>query len=163
MRRLRLAATAGVALSFYATAASAVTYPLPVTGNHNSGFTSLDNEIQAWAQQYGITGVTVAVVRDKRLVYEKGFGYQYDPRLSTQEIYPDTKMRMASVSILYTKRALRKLVEDGYLNETTTLVDASALGPWIAPTDPYYYYDARMRQITIGHVLNVDFAPRLTS
>jgi len=152
MQRLRLAAAVGAALSLYSTAASAVSYPLPVTGHYTSGFASLESAIQGWAQDYGITGVTVAVVRDKRLVYERGFGYQGDPRVSTQEIYPDAKMRLASNSINVTRRALRQLVADGYLSESTKLVDA--LGPWIAPSDPSYYRDLRMRDITIGHVLN---------
>lgn len=134
-----------------AQAAITVTYPLPETGHHSPGFQPLTDVIQTWAQEFQITGVTAAVVRDKRLVYEKGFGYQGDTRLSSaQEIYPDAKMRLATTSCAISHRALRQIVEDGVLTTSTTL--ASALGSTIAPTATFA--DSRMAQITVGDILN---------
>jgi CubicO group peptidase (beta-lactamase class C family) len=48
---------------------------MPATGIAVPGMQSYDQRITAVMQQYGIPGGAVAVVRDGKLIYARGFGY----------------------------------------------------------------------------------------
>ncbi|XXY44921.1 serine hydrolase domain-containing protein [Sorangium sp. So ce269] len=150
MHRIRPAVAIGAALSLYSGAALAVV-PLPTTGMAWSGFSTLDTAVQNWASTNNVKAITVAVVRDKKLVYEKGYGYQDSGQ--TQEILPDARMRLATNSVNLTRRALRTLIEEGTLNPESFVVDV--LGPDIgAPINGTWGDEIRMNAIKIKHLLN---------
>jgi N-acyl-D-amino-acid deacylase len=98
-------------------------------------------------QTYGIPGGAVALVRDGRLIYARGFGYA-DLENKTP-VEPDALFRIASVSKPITSAAIMKLVEDGKLK----LDDRVA--PLIAHLTPApgATVDPRWEQITIRHLL----------
>lgn len=147
MYKTHFAVAVGTALALLSATAHAA---LPVTGAHVPELASFDNIVQSWATAYNVKAVTVAIVRDKRLVYEKGFGYQ-DAGL-TREILPDARMRLATNSVNVTKRALRQLVADGALDPESTVVDV--LGPNIGAPISGVWGDSRMPTIKIKHLLD---------
>jgi len=99
-------------------------------------------------QKYNIPGGAVAVVRDGKLFYARGFGYA-DVENKTP-VQPDALFRIASVSKPITSSAIMKLVEEGKL----ALDDRVA--PLIADLAPApgATVDPRWEQITIRHLLN---------
>jgi N-acyl-D-amino-acid deacylase len=109
---------------------------------------SFDQNITDLMRKYAIPGGAVAVMRDGKLVYARGFGYA-DVENKTP-VQPDALFRVASVSKTITSAAIMKLVEEGKLK----LDDRVA--PFIAHLTPApgANVDPRWEQITIRHLLN---------
>jgi len=109
---------------------------------------SYDQVIADFMRKYTIPGGAVAVMRDGKLIYARGFGYA-DVENKTP-VQPDALFRIASVSKTLTSAAIMKLVEEGKLK----LDDRVA--PLIANLTPApgATVDLRWEQITIRHLLN---------
>ena len=107
-----------------------------------------DQVIPDLMRKYAIPGGAVAVLRDGKLIYARGFGYA-DVENKTP-VQPDALFRIASVSKPITGVAIMTLVEDGKLG----LDDRVA--PFIAHLAPApgAAVDPRWEQITIRHLLN---------
>jgi len=126
-----------------------VTEPtMPISGVAVAGMEAYDQVIPNLMRKYDIPGGAVAVMRDGKLVYARGFGYA-DLGNETP-VQPDALFRLASVSKPITAAAIMKLVEEGKL----TLDDRVA--PYIAHLAPApgATVDPRWDQITIRHLLN---------
>ena len=121
---------------------------LPISGVAVAGMSSFDQIIGDWMRKRGLPGGAVAVMRDGKLVYARGFGYA-DVENKTP-VQPDALFRIASVSKPITSAAIMKLVEEGKLE----LDDRVA--PLIAHLTPApgATVDPRWEQITIRHLLN---------
>ena len=107
-----------------------------------------DQKIPNLMRKYAIPGGAVAVLRDGKLIYARGFGYA-DVENKTP-VQPDALFRIASVSKPITGVAIMKLVEEGKLQ----LDDRVA--PFIAHLTPApgATVDPRWEQITIRQLLN---------
>ena len=108
---------------------------------------SYDQAVADFMRKYAIPGGAVAVLRDGKLIYARGFGYaDVESRTPVQ---PDALFRIASVSKPITSAAVMKLVEDGKL----ALDDRVApLIAHLAPA-PGATVDPRWEQITIRQLL----------
>ena len=121
---------------------------IPVTGVAVPGMWWYEKVIPDLMQQYSIPGGAVAVMRDGKLIYARGFGYA-DVENKTP-VQPDALFRLASVSKPITAAAIMKLVEEGKLK----------LDDYVAPLiahltpAPGATVDPRWYQITIRHLLN---------
>jgi N-acyl-D-amino-acid deacylase len=109
---------------------------------------SYDQIISDLMRKYAIPGGAVAVLRDGKLIYARGFGYA-DVEHKTP-VQPDALFRIASVSKSITSAAIMKLVEEGKLE----LDDRVA--PFIAHLSPApgATVDPRWEQITIRQLLD---------
>ena len=123
-------------------------YPLPVTGAWDPQFQALDDYAQQWVLENGNNAATLAVTYDKRLVYERGFGYQDSS--CTQQILPNARMRLATNSCAMTRRALQQLIADGYLSPTTN-VQQYLSTYFTFPAGP----DPREQQIRVEDIYNL--------
>src|SRR5688572_18651708 len=121
---------------------------IPISGAAVPGMGSYDQNIPALMRKYAIPGGAVAVLRDGKLIYARGFGYA-DVENKTP-VQPDALFRIASVSKPITGVAIMKLVEEGKL----TLDDRVA--PFIAHLTAAQgaTVDPRWEQITIRQLLN---------
>mgnify|MGYP006143552967 FL=1 len=121
---------------------------IPISGAAVPGMESYDQTITDFMRKHAIPGGAVAVLRDGRLIYARGFGYA-DVENKTP-VQPDALFRIASVSKPITAAAIMKLVEEGRLK----LDDRVA--PLIAHLTPApgATVDPRWEQITIRHLLN---------
>lgn len=121
---------------------------IPITGEGVPGMAAYDQQIRALMQRYAIPGGAVAVLRDGKLIYARGFGYA-DVENKTP-VQPDALFRIASVSKPITGVAIMKLVEEGKL----ALDDRVA--PFIAHLTPAAgaTVDPRWEQVTIRQLLN---------
>jgi N-acyl-D-amino-acid deacylase len=109
---------------------------------------SYDKAVTDFMRKYALPGGAVAVLRDGKLIYARGFGYAEVE--SKTPVQPDALFRIASVSKPITSAAVMKLVEEGKL----ALDDRVApLIAHLAPA-PGATVDPRWEQITIRHLLN---------
>src|SRR6185503_12295802 len=121
---------------------------IPVSGTAVPGMAWYDKVIPDLMRKYKIPGGAVAVVRDGKLIYARGFGYA-DVENKTP-VEPDALFRIASVSKLITSAAVMTLIEEGKLK----LDDRVA--PLIADLTPApgATIDPRWEQITIRQLLD---------
>lgn len=120
----------------------------PITGAQVAGMAAFDQSVRNLMQKYNLPGGAIAIVRDGKLFYARGFGYA-DVENKTP-VQPDARFRIASVSKSLTSAGIMKLVEEGKLK----LDDRVA--PLIADLTPApgATVDPRWEQITIRHLLN---------
>jgi len=120
---------------------------IPISGLAVPGMQAYDRTITDLMRRHAIPGGAVAVLRDGKLLYARGFGYA-DVEAGTP-VQPDALFRIASVSKPITAVAVMKLVEEGRLG----LDDRVA--PFIAHLTPApgATVDPRWEQITIRHLL----------
>ena len=121
---------------------------MPITGAAVPGLGAFDQSVRDLMRKYAIPGGSVAVVRDGKLFYARGFGYaDVENKMPVQ---PDALFRIASVSKTLTSAAVMKLVEEGKLR----LDDRVA--PLIADLIPApgATVDPRWDEITVRHLLN---------
>ena len=93
---------------------------LPLTGQAVPGMASFDHVISALMKKHKVPGGAVAVVKDGKLVYARGFGYADVENKVT--VAPDALFRIASVSKPFTAVAILKLVEAHKLDLTQNVL-----------------------------------------
>lgn len=126
-----------------------VTEPaFPITGAAVPGLEPFEQSVRNMMGTYGIPGGAVALVRDGKLIYARGFGYA-DLENKTP-VQPDALFRIASVSKPITSAAIMKLVEEGKLKLDDRVAPLIA---HLAPA-PGATIDPRWEQITIRHLLD---------
>ncbi|MBO3699683.1 serine hydrolase [Roseivirga sp. E12] len=74
-------------------------------------FQPIDSMINRAMRSLRLTGASVAIVKNEKLVYAKGFGYA--DKEKKEEVQPYHLFRIGSVSKLITAIAVLKLVDDG--------------------------------------------------
>ena len=132
-RFLFTAATAAVARSGYASADS---------GQAVAGF---DAMMARFVVDHGVPGVSLAIARNGRQVYARGFGRigPGDPTL----VRPDALFRIASVSKPVTAAAVLRLADRGKLKLDDPIVQTAEL-------DLPDRADPRWKRVTVRHCLN---------
>src|SRR3989442_13390357 len=84
-----------------------------VTSRFLSPFFAFDREIQKFMRARNIPGGALAVVKDRRLVYTRGYGWA--DRENKIPATPTSLFRIASISKPFTAVAVLKIVEMGKL------------------------------------------------
>jgi CubicO group peptidase (beta-lactamase class C family) len=109
----------------------------------------IDREVNAFIKRWKIEGASLAVTKDERLVYAKGFGTAN--KQTGEEVKPGHLFRIASVSKLITAVAIMKLYEEGQLE-----LDDPVFGESGILNDSVFvnYVDPRVEEITVRHLLN---------
>ena len=127
-------------------AALAPARPVPVTGANRPGMKSLDEMMVSFIRTHDVPGGALAVVRNRKIVYARGFGYA-DPASKTP-VRPDALFRIASVSKPITSAAIMQLVERNKLRLSDRVFD-------ILPTRAHGNgkVDPRLKTVTIRHLL----------
>jgi N-acyl-D-amino-acid deacylase len=120
----------------------------PISGTLVPGMQSFDKTISDFMKARAIPGGAVAVMRDGKLIYARGFGYA-DVE-NNKPVQPDALFRIASISKTITAAAIMKLVEEGKLDLSDPVAPFIA---HLAPA-PDATVDPRWELITIRHLLN---------
>ena len=109
----------------------------------------IDRQVNSFLKRYKIYGASLAVTKDEKLVYAKGFGTANDE--TGEEVKPGHLFRIASVSKLITAVAIMKLYEEGMLS-----LDEQVFGSEGILNDSIYlnYRDKRYEQITVRQLMN---------
>jgi len=114
-----------------------------------SQFVPIEKTVNSFIRKWSIAGASVAIAKDGKLIYSRGFGYA--DTSSKTETQPYNKFRIASISKLITAVAIMKLREEGKLS-----LNDRVFGPDAILNDPYFSEprDKRVYGITVGHLLS---------
>jgi len=109
----------------------------------------IDRIFRQFLNKKSIKGASVAISKNGKLVYAKGFGWADERSKIPAE--PKHVFRIASVSKLITAVTIMKLIEEGRI-----AIDDKIFGKTGILNDPLYldYKDKRVEQITILNLLN---------
>lgn len=112
------------------------------------GTEQMEKNIADFLKRYQIKGASVAITKDGRLVYAKGFGYANEEK--NEKVEPRHIFRIASVSKLITAVAVMHLVEEGKFE-----LDSRVFGADGILNDSIYldYKDKRIEDISIQDLL----------
>ena len=108
----------------------------------------INNQIQAYINQHSIPGLSIAITRQERLVFAKGYGFA--DTSTGEKVNPNHLFRIASVSKSMTAIAIMKLIEQGKFSLTSKVFGSSAL---LGTTYGTKSYSTRLRNITVQQLL----------
>ncbi|MDQ4139844.1 MAG: beta-lactamase family protein, partial [Bacteroidota bacterium] len=120
----------------------------PLTGIHNPHLKNIDEAVQKFMKKWGIPGGSVAISRNEKLVYARGFGYAHQETRTL--VQPEHLFRIASISKPITAVAILKLVQEGKLQ-----LDTKVFGHEGVLSDSTFgvIADNRVKDITNHHLL----------
>ena len=121
---------------------------LPETGSTSPELASFDELMRSFLKEHSIPGAALAVAKDGRVVYTRGFGYADVER--QQPVEPDALFRIASVSKPITAMAVMRLVEQGKLHLDAPVFEQLPYTPHLPAGQAE---DPRLREITIRQLL----------
>ena len=111
-------------------------------------FAAFDREMRQFMEPRKIPGATLAVVKDRRLVYAQGYGWaDREKRLPAR---PDSLFRIASISKPFTAVAILQLVEKGKLRLDAPVFDLLRPQPCSTSVTKR---DDRLKAITVRQLL----------
>ena len=108
---------------------------------------AFDNVVNAHMKTRQTPGVSLAVVKDRRLVYARSYGWADVEKKEAPR--PDSLFRIASISKTFTGAAVLKLVSAGRLD-----LDAPAFALLALEPLPGKEPDPRLKNITVRHLLH---------
>ncbi len=128
----------------------------PLSGIKQPELASFDRLLVSIGQEYKVPGAALAVTKDQRLVYARGYGLA--DRETGQRVQPKSLFRIASLSKPITAVGILQLVERGKLNLDDRVHDVLELAE---PTDPRWKYVTMLQlmQHTGGWDRGVSFDP----
>jgi N-acyl-D-amino-acid deacylase len=136
--------------TFLATGLAALVYRTRGFGASSTSIAeAFDREIEAFMKARDVPGGALAVVKDGRLVYVRGYGLA--DRERNHAVQPDSLFRIASISKPITSAAVLRLVEEKKLDLDQRAFDIVRAEPLLNDGSPP---DARLAQITIRHLLH---------
>ncbi|MGE4366129.1 serine hydrolase [Thermomonas sp.] len=115
-----------------------LTAPLPDAAR----LARFDAFVQAVQQQFQVPGVAVAIVKDGRVVMERGYGVRELGKPAKVDAH--TLFAIASNTKAFTAAALNMLQDDGRLKTTDRVIDHL---PWFRMSDPYVTHEMRIRDL----------------
>ncbi|QGU95408.1 serine hydrolase [Clostridium bovifaecis] len=118
-----------------------VFYPLPVNADTIIEREAIDEFVTNYMERNGLPGASIVIVKDGKLVYEKGYGHDSEGKPLTEK----SLMRIASVSKSFTAFSVLQLVDEGKIN----LDD-----PVVKYLPELTMDDARLQKVTIRHLLS---------
>jgi N-acyl-D-amino-acid deacylase len=119
----------------------------PRTGPDEPDLASFDEMMERFVRENEVPGAALAVAKDGRLVYARGFGYA-DPDAKTP-VQPRALFRIASISKPLTAAAILRLMELGKLKLNDTAFDLLKLAPL-----PGNDEDPRLKKVTVLELLH---------
>jgi CubicO group peptidase (beta-lactamase class C family) len=107
----------------------------------------IKKQVTRFLERWELKGVSIAIIKDEKLVYAQGFG---DAGTDGSEVQPGNLFRVASVSKLITAVAIMHLVEQGRLSLSDKVFGEGAI------LDNQHFQDVldkKLKDITVRHLL----------
>ncbi len=118
------------------------------TGREIPALKPIDDMMVEFVRENEVPGAALAVTRDSRLVYARGFGWA--DRDARKPVQPDSLFRIASISKPITAVAVLQLIESRKLNLDDKVFGLLEFTPHVmAGSEP----DPRLADITVRHLL----------
>lgn len=126
--------------------------PKPSTGVVDPRLAPFDVLLSSFLNETNIPGAVLAVARNGKLVYARGFGYADRADQSTVHncVQPDSLFRLASLSKPITAVAVLQLIERGKLRLEERVFERLAVAPLLEPGKTA---DPRLQEITVLQLL----------
>src|SRR5262249_41954251 len=122
---------------------------IPATGKTNAQLASFDHLMTSFlTKNPNVPGAALAVARDGKIVYARGFGYADKDK--EEPVAPPALFRIASISKPFTAVAILQLVERGKLKLDDRVFAVLHLKE---PNDPKVKFDERWKKVTIRQLL----------
>ena len=121
---------------------------LPETGKSVPELVSFDELMRSFVQQNEIPGGALAVAKDGRLVYARGFGYAN--RAKNKPVKPESLFRIASISKPLTAVATLQLIERGKLKLDDSVFNLLSHKAHLPKGGKV---DSRLKDITLAHLM----------
>lgn len=112
-------------------------------------YAGLEKTINTFMRRWEIAGASVAVAKDGKLLFAKGFGLA--DKVRNTPVEPYSRFRIASISKLITAVAIMKLQEDGRLSVSDKVFGVDGILNDSVYSEPR---DKRVFSITIAHLLS---------
>jgi CubicO group peptidase (beta-lactamase class C family) len=119
----------------------------PVTGEKVAGFEGIDKAVIEFMTTIDAQAATVAVSKDGKLLYSRGFGYA--DAAKKKPTPPDTLMRIASVSKPITAAVVKAAIRDKKLDADAKAFDLIGA----KPPGKQKVADERVKDVTVAHLL----------
>ncbi len=103
---------------------------------------AFDARVEAVRRQFDVPGIAVAIVKDGRIVLQRGYGLREAGKPAKVDAH--TMFAIASNTKAFTATALQLLAEDGKLDMNDRVIDHL---PWFRMSDPYVTHDMRIRDL----------------
>jgi CubicO group peptidase (beta-lactamase class C family) len=112
-------------------------------------YPGVEKNINSFLRKWSIAGASVAIAKDGKLIYAKGFGFADTATKTLTQPY--SQFRIASISKLVTAVGIMKLKEEGKLS-----LNDRVFGPDGILNDPYFSEpkDKRVYSITVAQLLS---------
>ncbi len=120
-----------------------------ISGQSVEGLAIVDQIMAGFLTEHHIPGGALAIMKDDRLVYARGFGYA--DIQAGEFVQPGSLFRIASVSKPFTAVAIMRLVEEGRLRLEDKVFELLDVDAYVKPGRRP---DPRIHSITIQHLLN---------
>ncbi len=120
----------------------------PTENGQFAPIAGIDNFVYAFMAETNVPGLSLAITRNEKIVYLKGYGYA--DREGNEKITPASLFRIASISKPLTSVAIMKLVEEKKLS-----LDDKVFGPkgLLKTTYGKQPYKKEITDITVRHLL----------
>ncbi len=116
-----------------------------VTGQDVPGFGAIDEVIREKMVRYDISASSIAITKDGRLVYARGYTWDQP---DIEPVQPTSLFRTGSIAKSITSIAIHQLIEDGLLGYDTRVAGTLGLSP-----PPGRSADPWLGQVTVDHLL----------
>jgi CubicO group peptidase (beta-lactamase class C family) len=109
----------------------------------------IDSRIEQWMSQNNMPGFSLAISKNGKLVYSKGYGFA--GQTPAIPVTTGSQFRIASVSKLITAAAVMKLVQDGKVKMDDRVFGISSILGTMYGTQPYKTY---VTDVTVSDLLH---------
>lgn len=123
--------------------------PLPDKPDTSLVIQKIDDDINVFMSKYNVPGLSLAITRQGKLVYAKGYGYA--DKDAQQAVSTKSLFRIASLSKWITASAIMKLIQEGKLSMNDKVFGPGAVLGTDYGAQPYQPY---VTDITISHLLH---------
>lgn len=124
--------------------------PTPVTPSETQvDIAIVDNAVEEFMTNYDIPGLSLAITKNEKLVYVKGYGYA--DKEASEKVTRETLFRIASVSKSITGIAFMHLLDEGLINMDDKVFGEGAI---LGTTFGTNSYNAYLEAVTVRHLLN---------
>jgi D-alanyl-D-alanine carboxypeptidase len=109
----------------------------------------VDSTVSAFMLKYNIPGMSIAIAKDGKMIYTKGYGYM--DKSADKEATPESLFRIGRASRSVTALAIMKLIEDGKLTLTSRIFGDSGILKHDYGDLPY---SPKLEAITVDELLH---------